>query len=486
MVSNLLVLKIIVVLAISFAFLFLDIFFIGALPDARSYSLSPVSFVSQEKEFTQINLNFTSGSSRRQSIPRYEIKEFFDLGKTQIIFRNVENAETAFDYAQLANNSLIEELKIHQEKKDLALEIKRKESFLPITLWQDGSFIIIQLKKGDRNYPLISSQRPANNSAAYPAFRTISFEAELKSPLRKANVFFQDEPVELSTFQISQNRYRFSFQKDVLKDKQYWVRAVVSDDQGRITVNTWTFQGQILIEGILGPDRFKYFGWWGQINADGIAVRPSPDTKTEKIDTFSSLHRVKVLKEVIGEDVNGNDVWYQIDGGQYPGAFIFSGYVNPLPQPEAPEEFSIPSEVKQGEPWIDVDLTKNILTLFDYAEPIFATYVSTGREENPTATGTYRIWAKLWQTRMKGGPPLHDYIYDLPGVPTVMYYFGSYAIHGTYWHDKFGIPQSAGCTNLTQGDAAFIFDKVNPKITTEQGAILSSSGKPGTVVNNHY
>jgi lipoprotein-anchoring transpeptidase ErfK/SrfK len=51
-----------------------------------------------------------------------------------------------------------------------------------------------------------------------------------------------------------------------------------------------------------------------------------------------------------------------------------------------------------------------------------------------------------------------------------MYYSGSLAVHGTYWHDKFGTPQSAGCTNLTQGDAKFIFDRASV----------------GTTVVNHY
>ena len=87
---------------------------------------------------------------------------------------------------------------------------------------------------------------------------------------------------------------------------------------------------------------------------------------------------------------------------------------------------------------------------------------------------------------MKGGPPLHEYKYDLADVPNVLYYFESYAIHGTYWHDNFGSLKSAGCTNLTQGDAAFVFEKINPKIKEGEELIFSSFKNPGAIVFNHY
>ena len=87
---------------------------------------------------------------------------------------------------------------------------------------------------------------------------------------------------------------------------------------------------------------------------------------------------------------------------------------------------------------------------------------------------------------MSGGPPVVPYRYNLPNVPYVMYYKGSYAVHGTYWHDKFGSRQSAGCTNLTQGDAKFVFERVNPKLPEGSNSTRPTSGNSGTVVYNHY
>jgi lipoprotein-anchoring transpeptidase ErfK/SrfK len=47
--------------------------------------------------------------------------------------------------------------------------------------------------------------------------------------------------------------------------------------------------------------------------------------------------------------------------------------------------------------------------------------------------------------------------YWLPNVPYVMYFFGAYAIHGTYWHNNFGRPMSHGCINLSTPAAAWLF-----------------------------
>ena len=85
---------------------------------------------------------------------------------------------------------------------------------------------------------------------------------------------------------------------------------------------------------------------------------------------------------------------------------------------------------------------------------------------------------------MHGAPPKATHYYDLKDVPWTMYYEGSYAVHGAYWHDEFGVKKSSGCTNMTIGDAKFIFDLVGPVGAAEK--VRFSKNNPGTVVNNHY
>jgi lipoprotein-anchoring transpeptidase ErfK/SrfK len=467
-------------------YLFKEKLFVKIPQSAKAYSVAPLSCSYQEKICSQISFDFSSSEKAVNKIPEYSIQEFSDEAKTEITFKNVSSVEAQFNYNEVINNPLIESIDYYQRDNNFVVEIKRNGAFLPAEINQNGSVAAIVLKEGDQNFPQILDQKPANNSIAYPSLRKIRFGASLKDSLKKAVVLFQDEPVEFSEIEISPNQYQFEFTAEIIKDEQYKVTAIIIDSQDRTTVGNWEFEGQIPSQAILGNDRFKYLGWWGKINADGVSVRKGSDTSSKKIGTFSSINRVKVLKEVTGETINDNSIWYEIDGGQYPNSYVFSEYITPMIQPTPPQDFIIPIDVERGEYWIDVDLTKKILTLFEYDKPVFSTYISPGRKENPTIEGTFRVWYKLIKTRMRGGPPLHSYKYDLTDVPHVLFYEGSYAIHGTYWHDRFGTQQSAGCTNLTRGDATFIFDKVNPKLATGKVFVLSSKDNLGTVVHNHY
>ena len=453
---------------------------------ASQYSGSPSFCAYQEKICTNIGFTFTTSQKAQSKVPRYVIQEFPEQGETRIIFYNTFGTGRQFAYSEVISNPLIAKLDYHQEGKNLVIEISRKGAFVPAEMLQNGASATIVLKEGDESFPAISDQRPADNSAAWPALRTISFKSSLKTPLKQALVFFQGEKIQTSINELTANQYSFSFQGNVEKDKEYSVKAIITDDEGRATVGVWTFEGQVLAETALGKDRFKYLGWWGDVNANGVSVREGPGTSSAKLGTLSSINRVKVLKEVYGEVVNDNSVWYQIDGGQFPGAYIFSEYVTPIMQPEPPKTPTIPEQVKEGDYWIDVDLTNKVIALFEYDKPVFASYVSIGKEKNPTPEGTYKVWYKLKKAGMKGGPPLHDYVYDLKDIPWIMYYNESYAIHGTYWHDRFRAPQSAGCTNLTQGDAAFIFEKTGPKLGPEQQELFSVKSNPGTIVYNHF
>lgn len=233
-------------------------------------------------------------------------------------------------------------------------------------------------------------------------------------------------------------------------------------------------------------DKFKYLGWWGDINYNKAGVYSGPTRDSKRLGTFTKVNRVKVLEEVRGELVGQNDLWYKVDGGMYPGAYVFSADVTMIIQPEAPANPKIPKSVKPNEYWVDVDITKKILTLFLYDKPVFVTFVATGVPYHSTPAGTYRIQTKLVKTRMRGRPPAAAKVYDLPNVPYVMYYRGSFSLHGTYWHDKFGTRQSSGCTNLSQGDAKYIFDLVSPALPEGKTSVFSSANNPGTVIYNHY
>ncbi len=119
-----------------------------------------------------------------------------------------------------------------------------------------------------------------------------------------------------------------------------------------------------------------------------------------------------------------------------------------------------PAGVGEDEKWIDVDLAAQVLVAYEGDTPVYATLVSTGRR-NGTPTGIYRITIKQAVATMRDaqGP---DTRWNHPDVPFVMRFRERYALHGAYWHDRFGNAQSVGCVNLAPEDARWLFAWTTP------------------------
>jgi lipoprotein-anchoring transpeptidase ErfK/SrfK len=122
------------------------------------------------------------------------------------------------------------------------------------------------------------------------------------------------------------------------------------------------------------------------------------------------------------------------------------------------------ASVGNGTRWIDVDLSNQMVYAYEGDTIVNSFVVSTGTWIHPTVTGKYKIYIKLRSGSMSGPG------YYLPNVPYIMYFYKSYGLHGTYWHNNFGTPMSHGCVNLRTDDAAWLYN-------------WSSLG---TVVNVHY
>jgi lipoprotein-anchoring transpeptidase ErfK/SrfK len=102
--------------------------------------------------------------------------------------------------------------------------------------------------------------------------------------------------------------------------------------------------------------------------------------------------------------------------------------------------------------WISVDLSQQRLYACEFGATAASFVVSTGTSLHPTVTGDYRIYVKLLSTTMSGPD------YYLPKVPYTMYFYQGYGIHGTYWHNNFGVPMSHGCINMRTSEAGWLFD----------------------------
>jgi hypothetical protein len=471
----------------------LDLRYPPALPEfAGSYRAAPLSLHCVAGKDEMIKFEFTPSETAVNETPKFSVNEEARTATTVIKFNNVGNLGGQFSYNQVINCPLIGRITNTISNGSLLVTVTRTGAYVPASVKTDGPLATIILPVGNNNFPKITGQKPDPDSAAFPALRTISFRVTTTSPLEELNIFINGAAVNATSTLAANGDYLIQFPYQIAKDTDYSVKAVASDDQGRVTASDWTFTGQIPSQTILGKDRFKFLGWWGHLTADGIVVRSAPDSGSDKLGTLSSINNIKVLKEVYGQSLPSaagdynNNLWYQIDGGKYPAGYIFSDFVAPITQPQPPANPQRPVQVVPGDNWIDVNLAKKVFTLYTFDnEPLLVTFISPGRPENPTQPGTYNVWYKLYKAEMIGGPPLHSYTYDLKNIPWVMFYNNDYALHGTYWHDRFGTTQSAGCTNMTQGDAKFVFDHSKPNIPDGQKAVFSSTANPGTVVYNH-
>lgn len=148
----------------------------------------------------------------------------------------------------------------------------------------------------------------------------------------------------------------------------------------------------------------------------------------------------------------------------------------------------MPAWGKNGEKWIDVNVTKQTLVLYEGTKAVYATLVSTGEAgledaESTTATqrGVFRIHTKFVTATMDSDVVGEEF--ELRDVPYVQYFEKGYALHGAYWHDRFGIPKSHGCINLAPEDARRLFFWTEPALPPGWYSVL----KPlrGTVLFVH-
>jgi lipoprotein-anchoring transpeptidase ErfK/SrfK len=124
----------------------------------------------------------------------------------------------------------------------------------------------------------------------------------------------------------------------------------------------------------------------------------------------------------------------------------------------------------KGERWIDVNITKQSMVLYQGTKPVYATLISSGeaglsdsKDTTATRRGIFRVHSKHVATTMASDEVGEEF--ELRDVPYVQYFDdGGHAIHGAYWHDRFGVPKSHGCINLAPEDARRIFHFTEPNV----------------------
>ncbi|MDZ8030861.1 MULTISPECIES: L,D-transpeptidase [unclassified Nostoc] len=102
--------------------------------------------------------------------------------------------------------------------------------------------------------------------------------------------------------------------------------------------------------------------------------------------------------------------------------------------------------------WIEIDLSEQRLRAWEGHKLVYSYRISGGKRSTPTPIGRFRINSKYRTHRMRGRG------YNIPDVPYTMYFYRGYAIHGAYWHNRFGTPVSHGCVNLPVKQARNLYN----------------------------
>ena len=118
-----------------------------------------------------------------------------------------------------------------------------------------------------------------------------------------------------------------------------------------------------------------------------------------------------------------------------------------------------PPQGVTGNRWIEVNLAEQTVTAYDKNRLVFATMASTGVDHFWTRPGLFHIQKKLEETTMSNS--IQDDFYYLEDVPWTMYFDEGRALHGAYWHNRFGYRFSHGCVNLSPGDAHWLYNWAN-------------------------
>jgi hypothetical protein len=192
---------------------------------------------------------------------------------------------------------------------------------------------------------------------------------------------------------------------------------------------------------------------------------------------------------IMGLDVGPDgEPWYRLKD-----ELLKIEYFAPAPQlrPIPPEELSpLSPDVHPYKKWIEIILAHQTLIAYEENTEVLRSLVTSGRPDpyhlpgepsTETPKGEFHIQNKMPSKHMGDGNVTSDpEAYELPGVPWVSFFepITGVALHGTFWHNHFGIPGSHGCVNLPNDVAKFLYRWTTPVAPAENWV----TGGYGTLV----
>lgn len=227
-------------------------------------------------------------------------------------------------------------------------------------------------------------------------------------------------------------------------------------------------------------------GFWGEVTVPYVDLMLPPGAAPISPGVKYTLQTNQPLRLYYGQVVwidqigagANNSVLYRVDespghGYGYGDVFYAEGAAfHPLTDADvSPIDPRVDPSTKK----IVVDATpgRQILSCFEGNSEVYFCRVSTGYGDRfSTPTGDQAISRKMFSIHMAANTG-SDSGYDTMAVPWPVFFNTNVgaAIHGTFWHNDFGVRRSHGCVNVTPEDAKWIFRWTAPAVTLDQNEV---------------
>ncbi len=228
------------------------------------------------------------------------------------------------------------------------------------------------------------------------------------------------------------------------------------------------------------------WGFWGQVAQVYTAAYAEPSLQSKEVFRLYAGTVYHVMEARQDEYGIG---WYKIFDDFPPREptyeWVLARDVRRVPRAEM-----APIHPFVGDKRIEVSIAEQVLTCYEGGQAVFSTRTASGIEADGTGTprGEMAVLLKQPSRHMSNhpypdGPPVLGELYDLPGIPWNTFFdMEGTAIHGTYWHNDFGLQRSHGCLNVSYEAARWVYRWVHPIGGYQDYAIQSDNGKVGTPI----
>jgi lipoprotein-anchoring transpeptidase ErfK/SrfK len=189
---------------------------------------------------------------------------------------------------------------------------------------------------------------------------------------------------------------------------------------------------------------------WSIVNQYGS---PEPGANPSESRPLFYRYTYHYIYETVVDDEGYN--WYRIAPDTWVHQFRVSVH----------QPIARPAEI-DTERWVAIDLYEQVLTAYEGDRPVFTTLISSGLPWWATNEGLFNVtWMRPRDDMTQDLP--NDFYY-LEEIPWTSFFDRGIAMHGTYWHDGFGYPQSHGCVNMSITDAHWLYQFIRDEFDHDE------------------